>query len=268
MKINPFRRCVGATLAAIGVASLTMIPAGAVEYSLLTANSSQLINGAYFTNADPQSTGTGVISSFVRLQNSPTQEGYNASARPVMPDVNTSPTFTRDIQLSEVPVVVNPAGAPAGSYYEFLLDINQIANPTTSYISLNKLQIYTAANALTTANTLTALTSNATLRYDMDAGTDNRVQLNYDLNPGSGAGDLFVYVPVGAFGGAGPTSYVYLYSHFGTEAGGTSYPANDGFEEWAVRVGTPTTVPDGGATAILLGCAMLALPLVRRRMKR
>jgi hypothetical protein len=184
-------------------------------------------------------------------------DGYNADARPVMPDVNTSGTFTHDIQLSSVPLV-NRGGT---LYYEFLLDINQQnSNPL---LSLDKIQIYTRATALATADTLVALTGSSTLRYDLDAGTDSELLLNYDLNSGSGSGDLFAYIPQSVFGAT--TDFVYLYSQFGGKGG--DFAENDGFEEWAVRTpGTVTnSVPDGGATVALLGLAIVGVEGLRRR---
>ncbi len=170
-----------------------------------------------------------------------------------MADVNTSPQFTRDLQLSQVPIV--------NGSYEFLLDINQTnANPL---LSLDELQLYTRATALTTANTLVALTGSSTLRYDLDVPADNEVLLNYSLNSGSGSGDLFVYIPTSFFAGSTPNDYVYLYSQFGGKGG--DYAENDGFEEWAVR--TPgATVPDGGSTVLLLGAALSAMAFLRRRL--
>ena len=259
------RRSAGLALTTLSLAALLALPAKAAEFDL-TGGGSVTINGAYFTTVNVQSTGTGVIESFVRIQANGTEEGYNATARPVMPDVNTSPTFTHDLLLSAVPTVVNPTGAAPGTYYEFLLDINQTnANPNLSF---NSLQIYTRNTAVTEANDLGDLAgSGLALRYNLDAGANNRIQLNYDLNAGSGSGDLLVYVPIAAFAGAPAGSYVYLYSMFGTETGGTSYASNDGFEEWAVRTASVTSVPDGGATIALLGLSLLGLAAIQRKLK-
>lgn len=232
-------------LAAVGTASLHATTLD------LTAVTSGSINGAQYIRSDAASTGTGVIQSFVRVQNNGTAEGYNADARPVMPDVNTSPTFTKDIQLSALPIV--------NGAYEFLLDINQ--QSASPFLSLDEIQIYTRSTPLGTANTLAALTGSSTLRYDMDGAGDSHVRLDYNLNSGSGSGDMFLYVPTSLFGAN--TDYVYLYSLFGAQGG--IYAENDGFEEWAYRTAAGT-VPDGGTTALLLGSALLGLALVRRRL--
>lgn len=250
---------------------LPLVPVvSGAELDLRTAGASGTINGAFFTNTDPQPTGSGYIDSFVRLgSNAGFEQGYNASARPVMPDVNTSPTFTHDIRLSNVPVVVNPSGAAPGSYYEFLLDINQ--NASNPYLTLYALRFYTNPNALTMAATLADLTGAAgtTLRWDLDTGSDSRIQLNYIFGSGSGSGDMYAYIPVSAFAGASSSDYLYLYSAFGTEPGGTGtyFEANDGYEEWTSRGSStpPPSVPDGGNSLALLGMGLIGLEAARRR---
>lgn len=239
----------------VAMCAATAGVASSATLDLTSSGASGFINGAFFTNTDVGSTGTGVIQPFVRVQDNGIADGYNATARPLMPDVNTSPTFTHDIQLTSVPQVTLSGIA----YYEFLLDINQTnANPL---LSLDKIQLYTRATALTEANDLADLTGSSTLRYDLDFGGDNTILLNYELNSGSGSGDLFAYFPVSAFGSS--TDYLYFYSMFGET--GDPYAENDGFEEWAVREpGTPTRVPDGGTTIALLGMALLGLGGVRK----
>src|SRR5215204_3301800 len=64
----------------------------------LTAGGTSTINGAIFTTTDTQSTGTGVIRSFVRISdNSSIVQGYNTDARPLQFDENNSPQFTRSL---------------------------------------------------------------------------------------------------------------------------------------------------------------------------
>jgi len=270
MKLHRILRL--ASTAGLVLPLLPVVASGA-ELDLRTAGASGTINQAFFTNTDRQPTGSGYIDSFVRLRsNAGFEQGYNATARPVMPDVNTSPTFTHDIRLSNVPVVVNPTGAAAGSYYEFLLDINQ--NASNPYLTLYALRFYTNPNALTMAATLADLTGAAgtTLRWDLDTGSDSRIQLNYIFGSGSGSGDMYAYIPISAFAGASSSDYLYLYSAFGTEPGGTGtyFEANDGYEEWTSRGSStpPPSVPDGGNSLALLGMGLIGLEAARRRISR
>jgi hypothetical protein len=232
----------------------------AVVLDLTTAGSSGTINGALFQQIPGATAGTGLINSFVRVQANGTEEGFNATVRPVMTNVGTDPNFTRDIRLSEVPIV-------AGRY-EFLLDINQTL--PGALLNLDALRIFTRGTAeggaLTAASQLTDLTNalNIHQRYSLDdliGGVNNTVTLNYALNSGSGAGDLAVYVPVSAFAGSSPSDFVYLYSRFGE--GGIN-PGNDGFEEWSVRVVQTAGVDDAGSSLVLLGLGLVAIGLTKR----
>ena len=176
-----------------------------------------------------------------------------------MPDVKAG-TWTHDITLAQIPIVVNP-GSATGSYYEFLLDINQTAaNPL---LSLDSIMIYTRATALTSAGTIADLTAApSVLRYNLDSNQDNEILLNYVLNSGSGSGDLFAYINVNNFNGALGTDYLYFYSMFGAKGG--DYASNDGFEEWAVRTPGGSRVPDGGSTVLLVGLALTLAGAARK----
>lgn len=241
--------------AAAGLVLALGAPPSRAAHLDLTGGGSGTRNGAFFTTTDNQSTGTGVINPFLRLQANGTEEGYNASTNSVMPDVKTG-THTRDIQLPEIPIVVNPSGATPGSYYEFLLDINEVAG-TKAELSLDKLQLYTRATALGTA------TANpppgATLRYDLDSAGDTYVLLNADLTSGSGSGDLFIYIPTSNFAAAGVNDYLYFFARFGDNAA-----SDDGFEEFAVRRAA-TAVPEGGLSLALMGLGLATAGLLSRR---
>jgi hypothetical protein len=264
MKNSKFCKWTAAGLLMSGLAVCQTASAVNFTLDLTTAGASGTVEGGVFQQVPEQPTGSGVIKSFVRISDASPQtglvvEGYNASARPVMPDVNLSPTFTRDIRLGEVPLVT----LSTGEYYQFLLDINQTGSDP--WLSLDSLDIYTRSTALTSADNLADLSAAPSVpRYSLDAASNNNtILLNYSLNTGSGSGDMFAYIPKGKFSGASATDFLYLYSKFGDTV---PHQNNDGYEEWAV-LGAPAAVPDGGATVALMGLALGGLSLSRRFLK-
>lgn len=225
---------------------------------LSTAGASGTINGAIFQQINAQSTGTGVIDAFLRIQNNGIEEGYNTDYRPTSYNENPSIQFTRSLLLTSIPTV-NLNGT---LYREFLLDINEAKN-TKSTLSLDAIQIF-QANAGNLHGTLAQLQTSWTQIYDLDAGGDNWIKLDYSLNPGSGGGDMLAYIPDALFKAEyGP--YVYLYSLFGK-----NIAADSGFEEWSVRVvkddtivTPPPAVPAPGAM-ILAAMGMTLVGYLRR----
>ena len=209
---------------------------------LTTAGATGTINGAWFYEAHAAATGSGSIMSFVRIDNNGNapeiEQGYNTDGRPLQYNEMSSATFTHSLLLSNVPVVT----LNGTLYREFLLDINQRNN--NPLLSLDAIQIYRAS----TKDLIGPVAGLGTPVYNLDAGKDNWIKMDYSLNAGSGSGDMFAYIPNSLFGlGAG--DYVYLYSMFGTE-----FPNNAGFEEWAVRKDgdTPTAAAaDRSASGLL-----------------
>src|SRR5262249_25897973 len=133
-------------------------------------------------------------------------------------------------------------------YREFLLDINQ--KQSQPYLSMDSLQMFIADQGnLTNAYNATARTfAGRSAAYDMDLGQlGNWVKLNSALNPGSGKGDMLVYIPDSHFAGASASSYLVVYSRFGDHFTSTS-----GFEEWAVHSGASGS-SGGSSFAAALG---------------
>ncbi|HUV03971.1 MAG TPA: hypothetical protein VMX94_02560 [Armatimonadota bacterium] len=203
---------------AVGLVLMSAGMAGAGELDLTVAGSSGSINGAYFSQDDPHSTGSGLIHSFVRMQATGTEQGYNTDWRPVEFDEDNTSTFNHSLLWSVVPVVT----IGDVDYREFLLDVNE--TKPGSLISLDKLEIY----LLSTENRHD-YSAFGTPVYTMDpASQNNWIKLDYALNSGSGGGDMFAYIPNSLF--TGTNQYVYLFSRFGD-----NFSTSDGFEEWAWR---------------------------------
>jgi hypothetical protein len=224
--------------------------AGADVIDLTPLGSSGTVNGALFRQGFFQPAGTGVIRSFVRIQNSngnqTVEQGYNTSGRPVAFNEITDGNFTRNLTIGEL----NTVTVDGTQYFEFLLDANE-PNNGNRFISLDQVQIFTSTTGSQTTGNIASL---GTPIYNLDTGGDSWIRLDSSLDTGgSGEGDMTMLVPVSVFGGAGANTFVYLYSRFGD-----NIAANSGFEEWAVRgqvIPLPTSVWMGGGCLAAIGLA-------------
>ncbi len=208
------------------------------------AGSSGTVNGVLFEFDDQQPAGTGVLNSFLRIQRTPTEQGYNTS-NPVFPFDEVPPAggFTRDLQFGEL--------QQTGGNFLFVLDINEPNGGGQSLISLDAVQIYFSD---TGSQNTTILGDLGTLIYDLDAGGDSEVLMDFDNAPGSGVSDMLMTVPSSIFAGVLPSDFVILYSAFGnTDA------SQGGFEEWAHLVVIPEP-----STALLLASGLAAMAVGRR----
>jgi hypothetical protein len=178
--------------------------------------------------------GSGVFASFVRMQASPTEQGYNTDGRPLEFDENNSATFTHSILVSDIPVVTDP-GHPGVFYWEVYADINDSNaknDESAKNISLNKVEIYLTGDHAILGYPFSGA-ANKVYGYDGDI-------LIKDVNGGSGQADLRYRIPLSdidvpancGYKDPACSSYFVLYSQWGETSG---YASDSGFEEWKVK---------------------------------
>jgi uncharacterized repeat protein (TIGR01451 family) len=225
--------------------------------SVVDAQTAQGAFVSYFGDSDTTfgSSGTGTFNPFVRLQGSPTEQGYNTNGTTQF-DTKVG-TWTHAIKVSEIPQRPCPQAAPTETCFELFNDINE--NNSTPYVSLNKVEVYYTSSATLTGY---PFSGNATLQYAFNGNI-----LIHDVNQGSGRGDLRYDIPVGSgtnqvplpancnYGNPNCTTYFVLYSQWGTTGtlNNINYNSDGGFEEWKVKVyPVPPDIsvaktPDGGS---------------------
>jgi hypothetical protein len=213
----------------------------------------------------PQSTGTGFIDSFLRIQQDGSERGYNTNIGTPLDDKGGS--FTHALLLSDVGVT-NIGGT---NFYHFVLDINQNGD---GLLSLNQIQIFRAATdtlhtgliegSLGSASLISFAGATEVFRMNNTANPSAyEIQMDYTLNSGSGSGDMNLFVNKAFVDAAGGGNYLILYSQFGSPSG--AYASNAGFEEWWNLRSTPTTPVPEPSAAQLLATGLLGLGLVASR---
>jgi hypothetical protein len=231
---------------------------------LTTAGASQSNGGVFFNQSVTQPAGSGVFDAFVRIHGlggAGQEQGYNTDARPLQFDENNSPTFTRSLQLGEVPVVT----VGTTNYRVFLLDINQKASGTGSLLSLDQLQLFVGGSGNLTgydpaSHTLASGSLIAFYDLNPDLGNSNWVELNGRLTQGLGKSDMALLVPDAvvisaavnmAAANPGASPFLYVFSRFGDH-----YATNGGFEQWGVQEQTPTSSVSGYVYHDIAGSGM------------
>jgi hypothetical protein len=250
-----------AALIAAGMFSIANI-AQATVVDLTTADLGSFTNQygtSIFQFTQPQPTGTGFIDPFLRVQASPTEQGYNTSGGTPFDDKGGP--WTHDIKFSDLQATAVTKNGTL--YFVVMVDLNE-PNGAKSQISLENLQFYTSA---TGSKTTTDLSQLGTLRYSMDtAGGDNSVLFDAGRNHGSGSGDAFFYIPATAFAGTNANDFVYMYTNFGNADVTTA----GGFEEFTL-VRNLAPVPEMSALFPIVGLLVAVGSthvLRRRRMAR
>lgn len=229
------------------------------------------VNEAIFEWTNIQTTGTGVIDPFSRIHNNGTQQGYNTYINNIFNGGNNN-QYNHPIPFTTTwPPLYDIGGT---LYRQFLLDINE--NTANALLSLDEIQIFLSDEAFPSNTSFDGTgvspgvleLAGGVLIYRLDAGEDSTILLDFSKNPGSGAGDMFAYIPNNSF--TGDYDYVYFYSRFGgyNPTAGV-WGSDDGFEEWSMLIGEippppPPPVPEP-TTMILLGGGLLGLAVLRRK---
>src|SRR5438270_12608782 len=222
----------------------------ATVVDLTGSNASGSINGAQFVFTTPQPTGTGVIQPFLRVENTPIEQGYNTSGGTPFDD--KAGPCTHDLTFGDLQNTEVTLGGV--SYFKLLLDVNEPGG-SKSLISLDQLQFYTSTVGSQTTSNVGSL---GALRYTFSSG--DSVILDASRNHGSGSGDMYAYIPTSDFAGTKMSDFVYLYAYFGN-----TDTSKSGFEEWALVNAAP--IPEMNAFFPIIGFFALAFATqhLRRR---
>src|SRR5256885_1669890 len=241
------------TLLIAAAALLTANGARATVVDLINGDSGTITNQygtAVFEFTQPQPTGTGYMKPFLRVQNDPSEQGYNTSGGTPFDD--KAGPWTHDLTFADL--MTTAVTINGQNYFKLMVDINEPGG-SKSTLSLDQLQFYTSSQgSLTTTN----ISSLGTLRYSFSAG--DMVNMDAARNHGSGSGDMFAYIPVSAFAGTASTDFVYMYCHFGN----ADFQSSGGFEEWTLVV---NPIPEASTIFPIVGllAAIFSTQFVRRR---
>src|ERR1043165_1915854 len=156
---------------------MTTRPPGTPDVDLTYDGAFGTINGGVFQTG-VVGAGTGVFNSFLQIQRTGSEQGYNSDAAP---QYDAKSGHDHSIPLSQIPVIVGDGTGgttKAVLYREFLLDLNEANGATKSFISLDALQIYQEeAGNLTNFTPGSGFAGSHTnyLVYNLDAGGNHWV---------------------------------------------------------------------------------------------
>jgi hypothetical protein len=200
--------------------------------------------------------GTGVFQPFLRLHalgRSTIEDGHNTDARSQdFLNDEMGGIWTHAVALSAfTPFIIDGV-----EYFGFALDTGEPAAKKKSPLSLDALKICTSNNpSLTKADDCPS----DPYKYDLDAGADREVLLDYNLiGRGNGESDLFIFIP--AF--ATTDTYLYLYSKLGGKGG--PYQVDGTFSEWSFFDAPSVVAVPEPASLLLLATGIVGV-LARRR---
>lgn len=257
----------------LGAAGMLLLGASAAyaafpPIDLTTYTTVNAADGTIWTSMLQAPTGTGVIDPFLRFQNTGVEQGMNTDGNAAQTYDDKASIYTHSVQMGSLATVV----VGGNTYYEFFCDINEVNSYPDNLLSLDKLRIWTLAAGGGGSLTSEAAVQGAggLLRYDLDATVDQTVYMDYNLNAGSGQGDIKVLIPTSYFNGVSATDYMYFYNEMGATTGMGAYAGltgSDGFEEWRALEGPQNQQLPEPSTVMILGTGLLGLAATRIRRK-
>jgi hypothetical protein len=197
------------------------------------------LNDGAFYNDTSINSGTGNYDSFLRIQDAPTEEGYNTNDGTPLDDKGG--IWTHAIRLGNIETV-NIGGI---DYYVFRLDLNEDNSGDSPNITLTHFDLY-VSDAAATSTDITTGGVVAGAGFTQVFSLDNPLAL-VDFAEGSGKDDGGIFVPVSLFAGADPADFVTLYASFGDADGVVT---DGGFEEFRTIVNDDVIVPQAAAIAL------------------
>lgn len=269
---------VAVALAVSGPAAATFCSLGAINQQCIFPSDTSGGTAIYTNPPNTSNVGSGLIAPFLGTQvggNGGIEVGVNTDQAavnllPLDDKRDNNNTFTETLSLNQLGSVV----IGGTEYFDFFLDINEPDSDPARFLSIDRLAIFGQTGA-TPGAPVDLNSTNITSLDDVDVfpnleivyrlGIGNTLLLNYSLFSGSGNGyDMQLLLPVSLFSNlAADSRIVFAVQYGGADAPGAL--AQDGFEEWAALIGPrQQELPEPG-TWLLLGAAMLALPLARRK---
>ena len=157
--------------------------------------------------------GSGNYQAFLRVQDSPTEQGFNTNDNNDGLD-NVEGNFTHSVQFATLQTV-NIGGV---DYIEFRLDLNEPNGGTSPNITLEDLKIL-ISNAPAVGGDFDASGVVTAGKFTEAFSLTNPLAL-VDIRSGSGTDDYRILVPLSKFAGATPGSYITFFSDFSDTSGG------------------------------------------------